>query len=210
MTAVSSFFGGAMSFILVVVFSFYFCVQETGVEDFLRVVTPVAYHEYVVGLWKRAQNKIGKWMQGQLLLGLLVGTLIYLGLVILGMPYALLIAVFAALFELIPVFGQILMVVPGVVIAFSAGGVNLALMVGGLFAVVHQFESHLFYPLVMRKIIGIPPLMVILALVVGAKLDGFVGVLLAVPLATVLREFINDVEYRRHALQVAQVRAEKV
>jgi len=207
-TTVSTFFGGALSLILTVVFSFYFCVQKTGVEDFLRVVTPMAYHEYVLNLWKRAQDKIGKWMQGQLLLGLLVGTLIYLGLVILGMPFALLIAVLAAVCELIPVFGQILMLIPGVVIAFTAGGLPLSLMVGGLFIVVHQFESHLFYPLVMKKITGIPPLMVILALVVGAKLAGFVGVILAVPIATVLREFINDLEQRRHSLRAAQEKAQ--
>ena len=206
-TAVSTFFGGALSFILVVVFSFYFCVQETGVEDFLHVVSPMAYHDYIMSLWKRAQEKIGKWMQGQFLLGLLVGTLIYLGLVILGMPFALLLAVLAAICELIPVFGQILMLVPGVVIAFTAGGPQLALEVGCLFIIVHQFESHLFYPLVVKKVIGMPPLMVILALVVGGKMAGFVGVLLAVPLATVLREFINDIEHSRHSLREAQKKA---
>ncbi len=208
-TAMSSIFGGVLAFILVVVFSFYFCVQETGVEDFLLVVTPIAYHEYVLGLWKRSQEKIGKWMQGQLMLGLLVGVLIYLGLLILGMPYALLIAVLAAVFELIPVFGQILMVIPGVVIAFSSGGVPMALMVGGLFTIVHQFESHLFYPLVMKKVTGIPPLMVILALLVGGKLAGFVGVLIAVPLATVLRELISDIEHHRRSLHEAQIKAER-
>jgi len=206
-TAVSTFFGGALSFVLVVVFSFYFCVQETGVEDFLHVVSPMAYHDYIMSLWKRAQEKIGKWMQGQFLLGLLVGTLIYLGMVILGMPYALLLAVLAAICELIPVFGQILMLVPGVVIAFAAGGGELALEVGCLFVIVHQFESHLFYPLVVKKVIGMPPLMVILALVVGGKMAGFVGVLLAVPLATVLREFINDIETSRHSLREAQKKA---
>src|SRR3989344_2616906 len=94
----STFFGGIVSFILVLVFSFYFSVQETGVDDFLHVVTPSKYQAYVQGLWKRSQDKIGKWMQGQLLLAALVGVLLYLGLTILGVPYALLLAVLAALF----------------------------------------------------------------------------------------------------------------
>src|SRR6185312_5010184 len=64
-TTLSAFFGGLTSFVLVVVFSFYFCVQETGVDDFLRIITPVENQAYVLNLWKRSQDKIGKWMQGQ-------------------------------------------------------------------------------------------------------------------------------------------------
>ncbi len=196
-TTLSVFFGGVVSFVLVIVLSFYFCVQETGVEDFLRVVTPVEYHTYVVDLWKRAQDKIGKWMQGQVLLALLVGVLLYLGLVILGIPYALVLSVLAALFELIPVFGQILAAIPAVAVAFASGGGETALLVGGLFLVVQQFESHLIYPLVVKKVVGVPPLLVILALLIGGKLAGFIGVLLSVPIAAALREFVNDIEMHR-------------
>jgi predicted PurR-regulated permease PerM len=117
-STLSAIFGGITSFALIVVFSFYFSVQETGVEDFLRVVTPVKEQAYVLHLWKRSQDKIGKWMQGQLILGVIVGVLLYLGLTILGVPYALLFAVLAGVFEFIPVFGQILAAVPGIAIAF--------------------------------------------------------------------------------------------
>lgn len=194
---VSVFFGGLLSFALVVVFSFYFSVQETGVDDFLRIVTPAQYEDYVLGLWKRAQDKIGRWMQGQLLLALIVGILLFLGLTILQVPFALLLAVIAALFELIPVFGQLLAMIPALVIAFGAGGTTFALLVGGLYVLVQQFEAHLIYPLVVRKIVGVPPLLVILSLIVGAKLAGFVGVLLSVPIAAALRELVNDLEARR-------------
>src|SRR3989344_4894448 len=111
-TTLSAFFGGLTSFVLIVVFSFYFSMQETGVDDFLRIVTPNKNQAYVLGLWKRSQEKIGKWMQGQLVLALIVGILLYLGLTILGIPNALLLAVIAGLFELIPVFGQIIAAVP--------------------------------------------------------------------------------------------------
>jgi len=94
-------FGGVFSFILIIVFSFYFAVQERGIDNFLRVVTPINHQEYVINLWKRAQIKIGRWMQGQLVLALIIGVLTYLGLTVFGVPYALLLAVIAALFELI-------------------------------------------------------------------------------------------------------------
>lgn len=195
--ALSAVFGGITSFVLIVVFAFYFSVQETGVDDFLRVVTPTAHEDYVLNLWKRSQRKIGKWMQGQLILGLIVGVLLYLGLTILGVPNALLLAVLAAIFELIPVFGQILAAIPAVAIGFVDGGITGALLVTGLYMVVQQFEAHLIYPVVVKKVVGVPPLMVILALIVGAKLAGFLGVLLSVPIAGAVQELVTDIDRRK-------------
>lgn len=194
---VSTFFGGLTSFILIVVFSFYFSVQETGVDDFLRVVTPTEHQAYVLNLWKRSQDKIGKWMQGQLILGIIVGVLLYLGLTILGVPNALLLAVLAALFELIPVFGQILAAIPAVAIGFVDGGVTGMLLVAGLYMVVQQFEAHLIYPVVVKKVVGVPPLLVILSLIVGAKLAGFLGIVLSVPIAGAIQELVNDIDRRK-------------
>jgi predicted PurR-regulated permease PerM len=156
---------------------------------------------YVLNLWKRSQDKIGKWMQGQIVLALIVGVLLYLGLTILGVPYALLLAVIAAFFELIPIFGQIIAAVPAVLIAFGHGGVTEALLVVGLYLVVQQFESHLIYPIVVKKVVGIPPLIVIIALLVGYKLLGFLGVLISVPIAGAVQELVSDIgESKKRAL----------
>lgn len=193
-TTLSAFFGGISSFILIVVFSFYFSVQETGVDDFLRIVTPTSRQAYILNLWKRSQEKIGKWMQGQVVLGIIVGVLLYLGLTILGVPNALLLAVIAGVFELIPVFGQFLAAIPALAIGFADGGVTALLLVAGLYVVVQQFEAHLIYPVVVKKVVGVPPLLVILALIVGAKLAGFLGILLSVPIAAAVQEFVTDID----------------
>lgn len=194
LTGLSAIFGGVTAFLLIIVFSFYFSVQETGVDDFLRVVTPASHQVYVLNLWKRSQAKIGKWMQGQVVLGLIVGVLLYLGLTILGVPNALLLAVLAGLFELIPVFGQILAAIPALAIAFGDGGVTAAFLVLGLYLLVQQFEAHLIYPVVVKKVVGVPPLLVILALLVGAKVAGFLGILLSVPIAAAIQEFVADID----------------
>jgi predicted PurR-regulated permease PerM len=196
-TTVSAFFGGLTSFVLVVVFSFYFCVQETGVDDFLRIVTPIEHQAYVLNLWKRSQDKIGKWMQGQIVLALIIGVLLFLGLFILGVPHPLLLALLAAVFELIPVFGQFLAAIPAVAVAFVASGVQGALIVLLLYVIVQQFEAHLIYPVVVKKVVGVPPLLVILALLIGFKLFGFLGVLLSVPLAGAVQEFVSDIDRRK-------------
>ncbi|MBA3789229.1 AI-2E family transporter [Patescibacteria group bacterium] len=197
---ISTFFGGVFSLFIVVVLSFYFAIQETGVEDFLRLVTPSRFETYVIDLWHRAQVKIGQWMQGQLLLSLIGAVIIYLGLLIIGVPDALLLAVFTGIAELIPIFGSFIAGFPAVIIAYSAGGVPLALIVAGLFIIVNQFEGNLIHPLVVKKVVGVPPLLVLLAIIAGGDLAGFLGVVLAVPLAAVVREALGDYDRRKRRL----------
>jgi predicted PurR-regulated permease PerM len=197
----TTFFGGIFSFFIVVVLSFYFAAQDTGVEDFLKIVSPRKYEEYVIDLWHRSQLKIGQWMQGQLLLSVLAAVIIYLGLLIVGVPDALLLAVFTAFASLIPIFGSFIAGFPAVIIAYSAGGVPLALIVAGLFIIVNQFEGNLIHPLVVKKVVGVPPLLVLIAIIAGGDLAGFLGVLLAVPLAAVLREALTDFDKRKRRLE---------
>ena len=185
---------------LIIVFSFYFAVVETGVDDFLRIIVPSNYRSYVLDLWRRSQKKIGLWMQGQILLAVIIGVLVYLGLTVLGIPHALLLAVLAALFELIPVFGPILASVPAILIGFVDGGLTLGLLVIAFYVIIQQFENHLIYPLVVTKVVGVPPLLVILALIIGAKLAGFLGILLSVPMAAAIQEFVTDIQNRRVGL----------
>ena len=124
----------------------------------------------------------------------------YLGLAILGVKYALTLALFAAIMELIPVFGPILSAIPAVIVALGTGETSLWLLVIGLYVIIQQFENHLIYPLVVTKVVGVPPLLVILALIVGAKLAGFLGIILSVPAAAVVQELVQDLERRRQTL----------
>jgi predicted PurR-regulated permease PerM len=201
--AATAIFGGFFSFIIIIVFSFYFAVLETGVDDFLRIVVPKNHQGYVLGLWKRSQKKIGLWMQGQLLLAVIVGVLIYLGLTILGVKHSLVLAVIAACFEIIPVFGPTLSAVPAVMIAFVDGGATLGVLTIALYAIAQQFENHLIYPLVVTRVVGVPPLLVILALIGGAELAGFLGVILAVPIAATIQELAHDIESGRLGKEVS-------
>ena len=196
MTATAAFFGGALSLILIIVISFYLSVQEHGIENFLKIVTPREYEGYILDLWARSRRKIGLWLQGQFLLGILVGVLVFLGLTILGVKYALLLAILTAIFEVIPVFGPVMAAIPAVGIAFLQKPV-LGLSVLVLYFIVQQFENHLIYPLVVRKTIGVPPLLVVLALVIGGTLGGFFGLLLSVPIAAVLVEVVNDIARKK-------------
>ncbi len=190
------FFGGLLSLVLAVVISFYLSVQEKGMENFLRLVSHIKHEDYIIDLWMRSQRKIGYWMQGQILLGLLIGVFVFLGLSILGVKYALALAIFASVFEIIPVFGPILAAAPGIVVAFTESP-TLGLMTFGFYIIIQQFENHLIYPLVVRKVIGVPPLLVVIGMVVGFQVAGLWGVILAVPGSAVLMELISDYDQRK-------------
>jgi len=191
-------FSGALDFILIIVISFYLAVQKNGVENFLRIIIPSKKEDYIIDLWQRTEIKIGRWMQGQILLGLLIGSLVFLGLTLFQIKYALTLAIVAAVFEIIPYFGPILSAVPAVILGFT-DSLTLGIIMIGFYVIIQQFENHLIYPLVVKKVIGVNPIIVIIALFVGYELIGFLGMILAVPMATLLMEFVSDVEKRKHS-----------
>jgi predicted PurR-regulated permease PerM len=135
-------------------------------------------------------------MQGQLLMGVIVGMLTYLGLTIIGVKYSLVLALVVIVAELVP-FGLILATIPGILFAYLDGGVTIAAITALMYLILGQFESYLIYPLIVRKATGISPLVVIIALLIGATLAGFWGVILAVPCAVCLLEFLDDLEKKK-------------
>ncbi len=186
-------FGSILNIVMVGVISFYLSIQEKGVEDFLRIVTPIKYEHYIISLWKRTERKIALWVQGQLLLGLIIAVILFVGLTILGVKYALLLAILAGFSELIP-YGLLLAFIPAIAVAFAEGSLRLAGSTLILYTVVQQVENYIIAPLIIKKAVGISPLVVIIALFVGATLAGFWGIILAVPVAVLLIEYITDIE----------------
>lgn len=195
-TTLSVAFGSIFNVILIVIISFYFSIQEQSIEKFIRLVSPSKNEEYIVGLWERTRRKIAYWIRGQMLLGLLIGILTYLVLSVMGIQYALLLSIIAGLMEMVP-YGILVALVPAVSFSFLSGGISTALMVLGAYLIIHQFEVYLFFPLVVKKAVGLSPLTVILAVLVGAELAGFWGLMLAIPAAVLLMEIMDDVEKRK-------------
>lgn len=198
-STLSALFGSLLNVVLVIVISFYMSVSGDGVESFLRMLSPINHQDYVIDLWNRSQFKIARWMQGQLFLGLVIGILTFIGLTLLGVEHALLLGVLAAIFELIP-FGIFLAAVPAVSFAFAGGGITTALMVTALYVIIQQLEGYLLAPLVMKKLTGISPLVVIISVLVGVQLAGFWGLILAIPVAVTILEYVKDLEKDRLAV----------
>lgn len=186
-------FGGLLNFILILVMSFYLSMQDRGVETFLRIITPSKNEEMIVALWSRVERKIAKWLKGQIMLGLIIFLLSYTVLSIAGVKYALVLALLCGALEMIP-YGITFGIIPSVLVTLFEVGPTTALWVLVAMVIIQQAENYILVPMLFRKIIGVPPLIVIIALLVGFKLAGLLGMILAMPMAVLLLEILDNVQ----------------
>lgn len=185
-------FGGVFNFLLIFAIAFYISVQKNGVARFINYVTPVKYTDYALDLWERSQTKISKWFQGMSIAGLVVGVAVYIGLLILGVPYAFFFALLAALLNFIPIIGPTLGAVPAIAVGLAEGGLLIGVLTTLLFIVIQSLEGNFLYPVIVGRAVGVSPIAIILAIGIGSKLGGFLGVLLAVPMSAIFMELWAD------------------
>ena len=186
-----SIFGGVMSAIAILIISFYLSVTKKGIESFLGSIVPEKYEGYAIDLWKRAELKVGLWLQGQLLLGLIMGLLVYVGLSLMDIKFALILGFLAAILEIVPMVGPVLAAIPAIFLAFLLSPA-LGLWVIVFYIIVQQLENHLLVPVVLGKTVGLNPVVVIIALLIGQQFAGVPGMILSVPVATIIVEMMDD------------------
>ncbi|MFA6005141.1 MAG: AI-2E family transporter [Patescibacteria group bacterium] len=138
------------------------------------------------------EKKLGSWVRGELVLMITIGAMTYIGLLILQVPYALPLAFIAGIFEVFPIIGPILSLIPVFFVAISVS-LPLALMTIVMQTIIQQLENNLIVPFVMKQAVGIPPLAVLISLIVGGKLAGFSGVLLAIPFVAAATIFFQEI-----------------
>lgn len=191
-------FGGLFSALIILVISVYLVIQDKGIKKFLGSITPIEHRAYVANLAERIQGKLGGWLRGQLILMVIVGALSFVGLSILNVNYALTLALIAGLLEIIPYIGPILGAIPAMAIAFMQSPI-LALFVAILYIIIQKAEGYLIVPLVMRRTVGLNPLVVMLSIIIGGKLGGIVGVVVAVPVVAAASVFFGDLFVREES-----------
>lgn len=208
-----SLFRNVVNFFLTLVVTFYLVNQKDALSKVLRAVSPKQHHPYLVDLTNRIQSKIGGWARGQLLLGLIIGIMTFLGLLFLMPKYALVLAIVAGITELIPYLGPILGGIPAVFLAFTLPpfsiGRGLAVLI--LFMIIQWLENNLLVPRVMRRQVGLNPVVTIVAMLIGARVAGVVGIIFAVPVTTaislIVKDYLNKSHLRseeRYAVELSQ------
>jgi len=187
-----AFLGGIISILIVAVLTFYLTVEEHAMKRVLRSLVPVKHQPYVTHLVNRIQEKIGMWLRGQLILSLIIFLLSWLGLSLLGIKYALVLALFAGVTELIPYLGPFIGAIPAVFIALTQSPA-LAVGVVVVYVIIQQLENHIIVPKVMQKAVGLNPIITIISMMIGFKLAGVLGIIIAIPVATAISIALSDV-----------------
>jgi len=196
---IGSIVGGIISVISIFIISFYLTISQDGVGKFLRAILPEKVEDAVLRTYYRSKQKIGRWFQAQILLSLTVGTLVSLGLWLLGVEYALAIGLLAGVFEIMPVVGPLFSGAIGTLIALT-DSLSLGLYALLFFIIVQQLENHLIVPLFMKKAVNIHPVVAIFSIMAGFQLFGIIGMIIAVPVAVVLQDVIEQrMESKQHA-----------
>lgn len=191
------FVNGLVAFLTVLVLTFYLLLEEEGVKKIYRGMLPSSWHGALAETTRKILGKLGAWLRGQIYLMAVVGFAVTIGLLIIGSPYALTLGIWAGLTEAIPIVGPWLGAIPGVAVGLAESPLQgfLALLV---YTVVQQLENNILVPKIMSKAVGLNPVIVIIAILIGGKLYGLLGILLAVPMAAAISVIAEDWELIRN------------
>jgi predicted PurR-regulated permease PerM len=185
-------FGGIFSLITVLVLSFYALVGKTRLNQFIVYLFPENKQKRVLEIIHKIIAKIGQWFRGQLLLSFTMGVLVTVVLYVLGVPYALTIGVIGAILEVIPFIGATLTGAIAVILALLAGSWIKALLAVVAYIILQEIETHFLVPKIMGKAVGLSPIIIIVALLIGGKIAGIIGALIAIPVAAAISILIIE------------------
>jgi predicted PurR-regulated permease PerM len=170
------------------ILTFYLLRDWPNIQTRMRELVPGPYRDRVVGFASEYDRLLARYLRGQVLAAAIVGVLTWLGFLIAGFPYALLLGVVAGVFNIIPYMGLVASLIPALIIAiFSANPLVALLKIAVVFAVVQALDSSVIGPRVVGEAVGLHPVWVLLALAISGYFFGFVGLLIAVPLAVLVK-----------------------
>lgn len=175
-----SLFNNILAIVTVLVFTFYMLVAREKLEDQLGFFFGEERKRELGKVIDRLEIRLGGWARGQLILMFAIGLGVYIGLRIIGIPFALPLSILSGMLEIVPFLGPIISAVPGVLIGFGISPIT-GLGVTALYFLVHQLENYVLVPKVMEKSVGVSPIVTLVALAIGARLAGIVGIIISVP-----------------------------
>jgi len=191
LVAISSVIGGLFGLITILILTFYLLLEASSMFDYLVRFVPLGRRGDVALAARQGVAKVSAWLRAQFILAGVMGTFAAVGLGLMNVPYFYVIALIAAVGETIPVVGPIIGGLAAVAVAITVSP-KLALMVGVYFLVLHQLEANILVPKIMERSVGVSPVAVMIALLIGGSLMGIVGAILAVPTAALISVIVEE------------------
>ncbi|CAN5175231.1 AI-2E family transporter [soil metagenome] len=189
---ISGVFSNTLFVVSTLFFGLYFLLEEKLLEDVVCRYCRADQISGITNVLRRSEERMASWFWGEMTLMTVVGLMTFIGLNILGIRYALPLAVLAGLMEIVPNIGPTISAVPAVIIglgsSYFTGFSALA-----LYLIIQQFENSIIVPYIMRRAVGLNPILTLIALLVGGRIGGVLGVLLAIPLVLFIETILAEV-----------------
>jgi predicted PurR-regulated permease PerM len=189
--AIWSVVGGVFGLVTILILSFYLLVEAEGLFEYVTRFVPEPTRKRFVTVARESVDKVSAWLRAQFILAGVMAAFAGVGLGLMGVPYFYVVALMAAVGETIPIVGPIVAGAVAVAIA-STVSAKLALSVGVYFLVLHQLEANVLVPKIMERRVGVSPVTVIVALLIGVELWGLLGAILAIPTAAILSVIVQE------------------
>ena len=173
--------------------TFYMSIRPQNLDDIINFFFAKKQHKLVSLKINQARYKVGYWLAGQCLISFILAALTYPFLAIINVPYALLLSVVAAFLNLIPIIGPVLSAIPAVILSLVVD-FKIALATGLFYIIIQQIDGNFMTPMIMRKVTGIHPLVVMIVILLGTTLAGALGALIALPVVSVISIFVKGLE----------------
>jgi predicted PurR-regulated permease PerM len=179
------------AFVLILITAYYMAVRPQPLIDGLRRLVPPDHREQADRIMSRLRAAWVGWMQGVAADMLISGVLLWIGLSLIGLDFAIFFAVLTALFSVVPYFGAIASGIPPVLFALTDSP-GKALLVIVIYVAVQQIEGNLTIPLVMSRVVKLHPALIAGGVVVVGQLFGFVGLIVAVPILSMIVILVDE------------------
>ncbi len=202
MNAIIAFFGGLSSAVVILTIAFFLSLEDKGPERFLALISPRKYQENIVLFFEKAQIKVAGWFGARIIACIFVGIGSFIVFYIFGVEYAFLLALISGVLNFVPYIGPLTTAILLLIfVMVSSGSWLITLYVLLAIWAVQAIENNLLTPFLMKKMIDIPPVLVLVSLFLGAEIFGFLGMIFAVPVFGIIYEFTKEfLEKRREGV----------
>jgi predicted PurR-regulated permease PerM len=189
--AVAIIFGGVVSTMTIFMLAIFLSIEEKGVDEMIALLSPKKYERAVLEIWKQSKFKVSKWFGMRIVLSIFVGLLTFIACHILNIRYAVSFGLLVGISDIIPIIGPVFS--GAVIVLFCAlESWVKALFILIILVLIQQIEGSILTPVLAKKVIGLPPALVLVALLIGGRLWGILGAMLAVPLLGLFYEFLRN------------------
>ena len=181
-----SVFGGLLTTVTIISITVYQISQPGKIKDLIVSFFYKKDREIAEKVMLEVEDNLGKWLGGQVFLMVLIGLLSYIGLSLIGIPFALPLAIILGLLDIIPIIGPIVGFIPLAVVALATAEPWQSVAALIFFVFIQQIEGNFLVPKIMQKSVGLDPVLVIVALMIGSQLLGVLGAIISIPVAVII------------------------